>query len=75
MITITDRPGFLPTGQIRPLFESAVQSTPALSKAYPLDAMNLDGNFIHYRDAQTQNLWVGFSLGMRCAERMSKAAA
>lgn len=72
MMTVADRPGALPSSQIRSLFERAVHSTPALSRAYPLEVVNLDGAFIHYRNPETQNLWVGFSLGMRCAERMSK---
>lgn len=72
MMTVTDRPGALPTSQIRSLFERSVQSTPALSSVYPLEVANLDGAFIHYRNPETQNLWVGFSLGMRCAERMAK---
>lgn len=72
MMIITDSPGTLPSSQIRSLFKRSVQPTSALTSVYPLEVVNLDGTFIHYRNPETQNLWLGFTLGIRCAERMSK---
>ena len=72
MLTIADRPGVIPAEKIRECFERLVNETPSLSVGTPLGAMRINGRFSHYMDADTDTLFLGFALGMRCHERMSK---
>ena len=54
---------------MRQHFELAITHTPWL-KGCPLGIMEINGVFSHYMDADTDNLWLGFAIGMRCAERL-----
>ena len=69
---LKDREGAMPKAGMRKLFEASVRQTPALARHYPLDIAEVDGVFDHYVNDDTDRLWVGFALGLRCAERLSK---
>jgi hypothetical protein len=40
----------------------------------PLGIVEVNGEFSHYMNPETDTFWLGFALGMRCAERVQKAA-
>ena len=67
-VRIVDAPGKKPVKAMRELFERVVTGTPRLIPL-PLDVINHNGRFSHYRDAQTDLLWVGFALGIRMVTR------
>jgi hypothetical protein len=71
--TVKDRPGVIRVAAMREYFERAMKSTPQF-KGIPLDAVEEgDGHLVHYTDKRTDDLWLGFALGMRCAERIRRA--
>ena len=72
---IMDKPGALPKEYMRKYFEGAITQTEALRKNTPLGTVEINGVFQRYIDPDTDTLWLGFALGMRCAERISKASA
>lgn len=55
--------------EMRIYFERAVKDTPVLEKNTPLGVMEINSAFSHYMDADTDTLWIGFALGMRCHQR------
>lgn len=75
MLKIVDRDGVVPTALMRDLFEGAVRSTAAFRDNTPLGEVKINGAFSHYADPDTDTLWLGFALGIRCAERITKAKA
>ncbi len=60
-----DGDGTITVAEMRTYFERSIKGT-------PLGTMDINGEFDHYMDADTDTLWIGFALGMRCAERISK---
>lgn len=36
--------------------------------------MMVNGKFSHYADPDTDTMWLGFALGMRCQERLNRVA-
>lgn len=74
MLNIKDRPGCITVDTMRQYFEKSVRDTPALAANTPLDCMEMNGVFSHYTDPDTDTMWLGFALGMRCQERVTKAA-
>jgi hypothetical protein len=74
MLDIVDKPGVIPKAVMREYFEKAVNDTPALRASIPLGIVEINGVFSHYADSETDTFWLGFALGMRCAERVGKAA-
>lgn len=74
MLTIKDKPGRITVAEMRGYFEGAVNNTPALKANTPLGAMEINEQFSHYLDADTDTMWIGFALGMRCAERVAAAS-
>jgi len=73
MLDIADRPGKISKAEIRTYFEGAVNNTPALKANTPLGIVKLNSEFSHYADPETDTMWLGFALGMRCAERVRAA--
>ncbi len=70
MLTIADKPGAIPSAQIRECFERVVRETKSLADNTPLGTMVINGVFSHYMDQDTDTMFLGFALGMRCHERM-----
>lgn len=73
MLDIRDRPGCITKAMMRRCFESAVEQTPLLKANSPLGAVTINGEFSHYANPDTDTMWLGFALGMRCAERLGRA--
>lgn len=72
-LAIRDRPGVIPAETIREWFERAIRDTPIL-KGHGLSKMTRpDGSFWAYRDGHVNRLWIGFAVGVRCAERLLNA--
>lgn len=74
-IEITDRLGVMAAATMRRYFEGAVTQTHALAASVPLDRVAVAGEFREYMRPETQAMWLGFALGMRCAERVAAAAS
>ena len=36
----------------------------------PLGTMTINGVFHHYTDPDTDTMWLGFHMGLRCADRL-----
>ena len=72
-LEVRDRPGVMKAILLRNYFEGAVTQTATLAAALPLDRVFVAGEFQQYLRPETQTAWVGFALGMRCAERMQAA--
>lgn len=73
MIDIKDRPGCITKAEMRVLFEKAITSSPAFANNTPLGIVTVNGEFAYFGDPDTDTMWLGFALGMRCAERLQKA--
>ena len=74
MFDITDRPGCISKEKMRQCFEAAVAQTAVLKTSTPLGAVTMNGKFSHYANSETDTMWLGFALGMRCAERLFSSA-
>lgn len=75
MLNVKDYPGCISVEAMRPYFEGLVKGTPAFAKNTPLGIVTINDRFSHYADPDTDTLWLGFAMGMRCAERIEKAKA
>lgn len=73
MLTIKDIPGRISVADMRGYFESAINDTPKLKANTPLETMEINGQFAYYMDRDTDTMWLGFAIGMRCAERVTIA--
>jgi hypothetical protein len=73
MLNIIDKPGAISKTLMRSYFENAVQNTPSLKASRSLNSVNVKGEFSHYANIHTDLMWLGFALGMRCAERIEIA--
>lgn len=73
MFAIQDRPGCISVSHMRHYFEGGMRQTDVLQKRVALDCRTDGGEFLEYADPATQAMWVGFALGMRCAERLQNA--
>ena len=73
-LNMRDRPGVIPIAVMRAHFESAMKGTPHFQKQ-PLGIMEINGQFSHYMNPETDTLWLGFAIGMRCAERLANEKA
>lgn len=69
-LAIRDREGVLPVSIMRDYFERAMRDTEQF-RDQPLEIQS--GNQFAYESEETDILWTGFALGMRCAERIQKA--
>lgn len=65
---IVDYPGVIPIAEMRQHFEAVVRSTESLSKRLSLEMLG-----DHYATRETDTVWKGFAIGMRCAERIARA--
>ncbi|HCW19190.1 MAG TPA: hypothetical protein DHL02_14820 [Achromobacter sp.] len=74
MLTVKDVLGRISVADMRRYFEGAINSTPALKANTPLGVMEINEQFAYYMDGDTDTMWIGFALGMRCAERVAIAA-
>lgn len=72
-VTIKDKPDAISVAIMRTYFEQSVNQTPQFSKSTPLGIMEVNGQFHHYMDPDTDTMWIGFAIGMRCAERLLNA--
>lgn len=72
---IKDAPGKIPVALMRTYFERLVNDTAVFKANTPLGIMEINGEFSRYMDADTDALWLGFALGMRCAERLAATKA
>ena len=59
--------------KMRELFESSCNNTPALKRNTNTDPLLNMGGFSGYKDTQTDAMWIGFSIGLRCAVRFVDA--
>ncbi len=71
MLRIKENPGSMPVEQMRDYFERAIKNTKVFADSTPLGIMEINGKFSHYMDPHTDTMWLGFAIGLRCAERMS----
>lgn len=71
MLAVKDRPGVISVAEMRKLFEGIVNQTPVIAKSAPLGIMEVNGQLSHYMNADTDTMWIGFALGLRCAERLA----
>jgi hypothetical protein len=60
---------------MRSLFEECIRDTKKLSDTTPLGVMEVNGEFSHYMDPDTDTMWLGFAIGLRCAERLARSDA
>lgn len=70
MLDVADKPGCISKAVMRDYFETGVNNTPVLKANTSLGAVTVNGKFSHYADPDTDTMWLGFALGMRCAERV-----
>ena len=75
MFVMKDRPGFRTQKLMRHYFESAVKQTAVLAARVQLDCTVGADGAVTYAHQDTQTLWVGWCLGMRCAERIEQEQA
>jgi hypothetical protein len=73
MLTIKDRDGVLPVSTMKLMFEQTINQTAALKRNTGLGTFEINGEFSHYVEPDTDTMWLGFALGMRCAERLLRA--
>lgn len=71
--SITDKPGAISKELMRNYFETSIKSTKVLRENTSLATMTINDEFHHYMDPDTDTMWIGFALGMRCAERLAAA--
>lgn len=71
LLGIRDYPGVFPSDTCRWYFETIINETPSLLGKLSLGTRARDGVEEYVSDA-TQNAFVGFALGLRCAERIEK---
>ena len=57
MLQIKDKPGVMPVAEMRRYFEGAIKTTPVLAKNTPLGTMEINGQFSHYVNADTDTRW------------------
>lgn len=70
MLDIKDKAGCIAKEEMRKHFEKIISDTPAFRDNTPIGTMEINGEFRHYMDATTDTMWLGFAMGMRCAERL-----
>jgi len=70
---INNYEGVVHTDDIRKLFEKVVADTSILKKV-ELEPVMKDGAFDGYKNDDTNVLWAGFAIGIRCAERIANSA-
>ncbi len=68
-----DRPGCITVAQMRTYFEQAINGTPRFKDNTPLGIMEVNGEFSHYMNPETDTMWIGFAIGTRFAERRQHA--
>lgn len=73
-LKMTDGTGKIPVAEMRGYFELAMKNTKRFNDI-PLGIMEVNGQFHHYMDPDTDTLWIGFAIGMRCAQRLALAQA
>lgn len=71
MLDIADKPDRISKAIMRAYFEKMVNDTQALKANTPLGTVRSNGEFSHYANPETDTMWLGFALGMRCAERVA----
>ncbi len=67
-LVMVDREGAIPISIMHHHFEEAMRQTPKFSEQ-PLERATVNGHDI-YKNDETNLVWNGFALGMRCAERI-----
>jgi hypothetical protein len=69
---IVDKPGTISVREMQSLFESSCRKNDIIGRCTHLDTVQ-DAEGLQYADEETDTLWLGFALGLRCAERIVKA--
>lgn len=67
---IKNRPGCISKEKMRQYFEKAINDTALLRSKISIETKD-----DHYLNPDTDTMWTGFALGMRCAERLSGKVA
>lgn len=70
LFRVKDVDGRITVAKMRGLFEQSIRQTPTFRDNTPLGIMEINGQFSHYMNATTDTMWIGFAIGMRCAERI-----
>lgn len=55
---------------LRKLFEDYISNSKRFKSNTPLGIMEINGEFSHYMDSDTDTLWLGFVLGARMAKKI-----
>lgn len=71
-MVIRDRPGCITVDELRTQFEAAVRQVGVLARRLPLEAEVVAGQFRRYYYTDTDMAWIGFAIGMRNAERLTR---
>lgn len=74
MLQIKDKPGCITVAKMRQHFETSIKDTPVFRDNTPLGVVQLNGEFSHYANSETDTMWLGFAIGMRAAERLASHA-
>lgn len=69
-----EQEGFMPFDTMREHFERTIKDTPMFASNTPLGPITVNGKFTRYMDPDTDTMWLGFALGVRCAERLARKA-
>jgi len=57
---------------IREHFEKVIKTTTMFKDNTPLGILEVNGEFIHYMDADTDTMFIGFILGMRYRDSLKE---
>ena len=69
-LVIRNGEGKISIAEMRRYFEKLIADTPWFAGT-PLGIMEVNGEFHHYMDPDTDTMWMGFALGMRLSERLA----
>jgi hypothetical protein len=70
---VLDYEGAVPTSAMRTLFERVIHETSQFRDALDITPEMKGGQFDGYKDEDTNMLWVGFAIGVRCSARIADA--
>ncbi|MDB6080542.1 MAG: hypothetical protein JWO82_4289 [Akkermansiaceae bacterium] len=70
---IVDKPGAIWVATMVRIFENCIRGTPIFAKRLKLERrQEAADQFAGYTDDETDILWTGFAIGLRCAQRFEK---
>ncbi len=62
----------IPIEEMLDLLEQTKKQLPALPFSWPLEKQFENGKFLQFKYWDTQCIWMGFQMGLRCAETIGK---